>query len=297
MKRFAITGAYGFLGRYLLDASQDKDVVTIGKSASYDVSWDISTAYLGDSISVDVVIHAAGYAHVYPKTEEEKAKFYAINFEGTKNLINALDSSRLKQFVLISTVAVYGVEKGEGISEDDPVCPVTPYGISKRKAEEYVLDWGQKHNVNVLVLRLPLIVGDNAPGNLGKMIESIRKGRYLSINQGKAKRSAVLAEDVAQFIMNSSEYKGIYNLTDNYDPRFSDFEERICEQLGKSRILSIPLPIARLIGFFGNFIPGFPVNSTFVDKMSLHFTVSCEKAMKELGWKPRPVIPHINLDK
>ena len=67
----------------------------------------------------DIVLHAAGKAHVVPKTEDEKQLFYDINYQGTVNLCKALEQVGMpKALVFISTVAVYGCESGELITEE-----------------------------------------------------------------------------------------------------------------------------------------------------------------------------------
>ena len=76
----------------------------------------------------------------------------------------------------------------------------TPYADSKIQAEELLREWGKLNNVNMLILRLPLLVGENPPGNLGSMIRAIKKGYYFRIGDGSARRSMVLAEDIAEVV-------------------------------------------------------------------------------------------------
>lgn len=59
------------------------------------------------------------------------------------------------------------------------------------------------------IIRPSLIAGVNAPGNLGAMVRGIKTGRYLSINHGKAKKSVLMAEDIARLIPKLAEVGGI----------------------------------------------------------------------------------------
>jgi NAD dependent epimerase/dehydratase family enzyme len=142
---------------------------------------------------------------------------------------------------------------------------------------------------------LPLIVGKNPPGNLGKMIEAIKNNRYMSIDSGKAKKSGVLASDVAELIANSFTIEGVYNLTDRYHPSFREYEKLISEQLGKSLPKNLPLVLAKIIGLIGDVIPVSPVNSDTVKKMTQGFIISDDKAVRELNWAPNRIIDHFKI--
>ena len=74
-----------------------------------------------------------------PKTKAEKQAFFDVNLQGTKNLCAALERRGVpRAFIFISTVAVYGCEYGEEITEEYPLGGKTPYAMSKRLAEEFL---------------------------------------------------------------------------------------------------------------------------------------------------------------
>lgn len=97
-------------------------------------------------------------------------------------MCTALEQSGIpKAFIFISSVAVYGCDSGENITEEHSLDGTTPYALSKIKAEKYLEGWCIMHNVKLSILRPSLIAGPNPPGNLGAMIRGIRNGKYLSI--------------------------------------------------------------------------------------------------------------------
>ena len=148
----------------------------------------------------------------------------------------------------------------------------------------------------MLILRLPLIVASNPPGNLGAMIEGIRSGRYLSINRGKARRSMVLASDIARLVINSNRQEGIYNLTDRYHPSVSELERLMIQQLKKSPPYNIPLSFAKLFGMCGDVLGDwFPVNTQKINTLTKNLTFNDDKAVKALGWKPKRVMDYLNV--
>ena len=249
----------------------------------------------------DLIIHIAGKAHVFPKDQKEAADFFQINYEGTKNLIKGIEQSgKLPQsFVFISTVAVYGLEKGEMIREDQEQNATDPYGQSKIQAENYLLEWGAKNGVKIGIARLPLIIGRNAPGNLKAMLDGIKTGRYLNIDNGKARRSVVLAEDLASFLPTLAEKGGIYHLTDGQHPSFGEISNLIATHMGKKKILNIRLPVAHLLAKAGDFFQKvikkeLPFNSRKLNKMTSSLTFDDSEA-RLIGWRPRGVIDNPQL--
>jgi len=294
--RTLITGASGFLGQILVNKLTSKEEVkTLSKSQGNDFVVDIAKPF-SSLPNFDRVIHCAGKAHSLPTNELESSAFFQVNFEGTRNLLNALELEPPKQFILISTVAVYGIEEGKQINENYPLLGSTPYAKSKILAEELVMEWGEKNNITILILRLPLIVGQNPPGNLGKMIQAIKAGRYVTIGKGEARKSMILATNLANFLETLNlNLHGAYNLTDGYHPSFNELEQLICEQLVRRKPFRIPLGIARMIGKIGDVFPFFPIKSKTIDKIVKELTFDDSKATKEINWKPQSVLQNFKL--
>lgn len=122
MKKLLFTGASGFLGRNIKPILSERyDVATVGIAEDDDYRVDMSATSPRLAERYDVVLHAAGKAHVYPKTADEVKSFYDVNVQGTINLCRALEKSGLpKSFIFISTLDVYGITSGENIDEDCP---------------------------------------------------------------------------------------------------------------------------------------------------------------------------------
>jgi nucleoside-diphosphate-sugar epimerase len=292
IKKILLTGANGFLGREIIANIGPLNIHTISRKDA-----DILIDLTGDQPVFDekynLIIHAAGKAHSMPKTEVEKQAFFDVNVIGTQNLLKGLESApQLPQyFVFISSVSVYGVETGHLIAEDAPLLAKDPYGKSKIEAEKIVQDWCIKNNVICTILRLPLLAGPNPPGNLGAMIKGIQKSYYFNIAGGKAKKSIVLAEDIAKVIPVVSKIGGTYNLTDRYHPSFHELSHYIAKQLNKSNPLSIPLFVAKPLAIVGDLIGNkAPINSKKLNKIISDLTFDDSEAVKAFGWNPTPVL-------
>jgi nucleoside-diphosphate-sugar epimerase len=294
MALILITGASGFLGKAILHqlALQKDEILTIGKQSANHFVHDLASEIpIIKANKIDLVVHAAGKAHSVPKTKAEKQAFFDTNLTGTLNLLRSLEKlvELPKSFVFISSVAVYGKETGLNITEQAPLQAKDPYGLSKVQAEDLVVAWCKKNNVICTILRLPLLVGLKPPGNLGDMIRGIQKGYYFNIGGGKAKKSMVLVEDVAQFIPIIAITGGIYNLTDGENPSFKAFSNAIA----KKEIFNLPLAIATILGFIGDALgEKAPINSLKIKKITSDLTFDDSKA-REFGWKPQSVLKYL----
>lgn len=291
---YLVTGASGFLGKAILcELSRHKArSLTIGRQSTNDILCDlVSEVPIINENIIDCVIHAAGKAHSMPKTEADDQEFFDVNLIGTNNLLRALESlERLpKSFVFISSVAVYGREEGTNIHENSPLLACDPYGSSKIKAEQLVKNWCHENNVVCTILRLPLLVGKNPPGNLGVMLNGIKKGYYFNIGGGKAKKSMVLAKDVAKFIQIISHVGGIYNLTDGVHPTFL----ALSTAMAKKKVPNLSLWAAKKLGLIGDLFPDkFPINSLKLKKITSDLTFDDSKS-REKGWSPQSVLEYL----
>lgn len=295
MVKVLVTGANGFLGKLIFNNLSDVNTFfslsrTIG---DYKVLLENEIPVFNQNF--ELVIHAAGKAHSVPKTDIEKIQFYAVNVIGTENLLKGLEKAGIpKQFVFISSVSVYGREFGKNINEEHKLDARDPYGLSKIEAEGVVTEWCKKHNVVCTILRLPLLVGENPPGNLRAMIKAIDKGYYFNIGGGKARKSMVLAKDVAFFIPRVAPVGGTYNLTDGYHPDFCELSAAISKQKNKNVPCNLPLFMAKMIGFVGDmFGSKAPVNSLKLKKITSDLTFDDTKAREVAGWRSQRVLEYL----
>ena len=294
--KYLLTGSNGFLSGYILSKISPSDITTLDISNA-DIVCDlaINKPYIHENI--DVLIHAAGKAHVVPRTENEKQLIFDVNVQGTKNLCTAFEKSGMpKAIIFISTVAVYGLDFGENITEEYPLNGTTPYALSKIQAEHFLQEWCAKHNVTLGIIRPSLIAGKNPPGYLGAMIKGIKSGRYLRIGDGETKKSVLMAEDIARIIPKLAEIGGIYNICDDHHPSLAELETLIANQMGKKRPLSIPYWSAKCLALMGDLLSDkFPINSLKLDKLVKPLTFSNEKAKRELNWQPLDVLNNFKI--
>lgn len=202
---------------------------------------------------IDAVIHSAGLAHQFGDTE--KQKFEQVNVEGTKNILRAAAAANVKKFILISTTAVYGIKKtlpnggnirveDSRIVETSECRPENAYAESKLQAELAAIEFCRRHEIDLTILRLAPVLGENNVGNAARLIEAIDKNRFLWVGSGDNLKTLVYKNDVAEacYRILTLERKGaeIFNLAG--DPiKMKDFVEIIARSLNK-KIPKIRIP-------------------------------------------------------
>lgn len=298
MDTLLFTGGTGYLGhnvKPILDANYE--VTTIGISDRDMIRANFVSDIPALPKRYDVVLHAAGKAHSYPKTEAEIKAFYDVNYQGTINLCKALEKVGVpKSFIFISTMAVYGSDGASCVTEDFPLNGTTPYAKSKIQAEQFLIDWCDKHHVILGILRPSLLVGPNPPGNLGAMIRGIQKGRYLSIGESKARKSFLMVYDIGRVVPELARVGGIYNICADESITYRQLEEVICKQLNKSLPLSIPMWFAKLLAKIGDLMgKKAPINSLKLQKLTHTSIYSNTKIRKSLNWTPLNIIENFKI--
>jgi len=291
--KILLTGSSGFLGSNIYqEISSTHQIFSLSRNAK-DFTFDLSTEvpFFNDT-KFDVVIHAAGLAHVASKKND---LFQKVNVDGTYNLLKGLELSGIPdKFVFISSVAVYSEMVGALINENSSLKATDHYGRSKIEAEQLVINWCKKYNVTYTIFRLPLVVGKNAPGNLGTMMKGISRGFYFNIGGGTSRKSMVLASDVGKFIIKAAEVGGVYNLTDGHHPSFYDLSIRIANCLGKKKPKNIPVWSAKILAKVGDLIGNrAPINSLKLLKIRSELTFDDRRARNAFGWNPKPVLSNM----
>ena len=274
-----IVGGSGFLGRNLLSKLNEDNFNFVAPSR-----FELFSL-LSRHERINLFIHSVGKAHSTKKTKDEAQAYFEVNFELTKKITETIDEYQIEldTFVFISTVAVYGLDEGFDVREDTPLIGNSPYAQSKKMAEEHLQLWAKEVGVNLVILRLPLIFGENAPGNLGAMERAVKGRYYFQIANGQAKRSMVHVKQLAQFLPTLIGKSGIYNLTDGIHSSYRDVAQHLAEKYNR-KIINIPLLPLKIIALFGGIIPNFPLTSYRLSKLSHSLTFSDQKARRELGW-------------
>jgi nucleoside-diphosphate-sugar epimerase len=289
-----VTGASGFIGRRLV---RPGDRFLTRKA---DVTGDANVGDLLDPVSlslacegVDTVFHCAGYAHAFSSSDPQEHQ--RINFEGTRNLVEAAAQGGVKRFVFLSSVKAM-VEPGDHcVDEDWPGEPITAYGKAKREAERAVLDVGGQHGMHVVNLRLAMVYGRGGRGNLERMARGIEAGWFPPLPETHNKRSLVHVDDVVSAIRLVAAHpraKGrTYIVSGSQAYSGQQIYEAIRSALGMPAARwHVPVWVLRSGGLVGNVLSTltgrpFLLNSEAVSRLLGSECYSSARIESELGWK------------
>jgi len=204
---FLITGASGFLGSEIVRQAlaANLPVVTTDKLPKA-VTSDLNI-YPADILNpaslkpifrgVSGVIHSAGLAHIFNKSNAASAPFKLVNEIGTANSVRAAADAGVRHFVLISSVSVYGGSRNGG-AEDSGCWPQGPYAESKYNAEQRASEIAEASGMGLTILRLATLFGEGDPGNVARLMRTIDRGRFIWIGNGSNRKSLLHREDAAR---------------------------------------------------------------------------------------------------
>lgn len=220
--RVLVTGGAGFIGSHLVDQllSKDLEVVVldnliggknenvkqhIGKENFQFVRGDIRDYRLVKELAMnaDAVFHLAALISV-PESIRNPDLTDDVNVDGTLNLLKAFVGSNVKRFVYASSCAVYGEVDSLPIREDFPLKPISPYGVSKVAAENYVRVFHKVYGLETVCLRFFNVYGprqaySNYSGVITRFMKCVAKNRHLVIfGDGEQTRDFVHVRDVVE---------------------------------------------------------------------------------------------------
>jgi len=242
----------------------------------------------------DVVFHLAAKVHAPPGAGE--AEFARVNVEGTRRVVEAAVEGGVGSFVFFSTVAVYP-EGDELFDEDSATAPATAYGASKLAAEKIVLERASVSGMKATVLRLPVVYGPRDRGNVARLIDTIRRGRYFVVGDGANVKSMVAVEnvaDAAMLVARDERARGqIYIVCDERAYTQREIAGTIAGAMGlHPGFTHLPLGVAMAMGRVADVVgklTGFdlPISADRVRKLSSDTRYSSAKIERELGFRPR----------
>ena len=232
MMKILITGANGYLGSSFINQYSDKynfEKFSLLNQKLEDINFD----------NIDIVLHCAALVH--QKVEHSYEKYYEINVKYPVKLAKIAKQNAVKQFVFISTIAVYG-ENEEKLDENTICNPITPYGKSKLEAEKELLKLNDD-NFTVSIVRPPMIYGKNAPGNIDSLVKLVKKLPIIPLANIENKRSFISIHNLC-YIINEvilQKKSGIFLACDDEPLSTSRLIELVAKNLDK-KIYLVKIP-------------------------------------------------------
>ena len=263
MNKISVIGGSGFVGSFLikelltnlivqnLDKNQSpffSEITTIGNILNkQELNFDSDTK--------SIVLLAAEHRDDVTPT----SLYYDVNVQGTKNVLEAMDKSGIKNLIFTSSVAIYGLNKVNP-DENHIQDPFNHYGKSKWEAELAIKEWFDKdpENKSVTIIRPTVIFGERNRGNVYNLLRQISSGRFMMIGKGQNKKSMAYVGNIVALIKDRLEKNEVGYHVFNYadKPDFSMTE--LVNVIEKKMSLSLPKKqIPYWLGMLGGY--GFDV--------------------------------------
>ncbi len=285
-----VTGAQGFVGRALCDrlvadgydvkrivrSSRDLNEVAIGEMGS-DTNW------YPHVIGCAVVVHLAARVHVMDDASEDPLQAYRqTNTYATLNLARQASEAGVRRFVYLSSVKVNG-ESGRFTGMEIP-SPCDPYASSKWEAEQGLLKLATKSEMEVVILRPPLVYGPEVRANFLRLMHWVDWGVPLPFAMVHNQRSMIflgnLVDAILQAILRPECAGKTYLLSDGEDVSTPDLIRKIAAAFGKrANLWSLPMNVLRWLGMLSG-------KSAEVDRLVGSLQVDNRDFIRDLEWRP-----------
>ena len=270
MKKICITGANGFIGKTLCKSIKApdnhirgfvraRDLVNNFSETEYISVGDISskTNWKDHLKGFDCIIHCAGLTHQMSSIKNKNV-YNLVNTDGTKRLAEHAVEVGVKRLVFLSSVKVngestYKTNTKQKFSHKNTPNPQDPYAISKLEAEKVLWKISSRTDLEVVVVRLPLVYGNGVKGNLARLIKLVRSGIPLPLSLIKNQRSMIGIDNLVDLLIrciDHPEAKGkTFLASDGEDLSTPELIKFIASSMGrKANLFPLPIFILKFLG-------------------------------------------------
>lgn len=221
-----VTGACGFIGSHLVEAllADGRRVLGIDSFSTYYepaikraniaaaathprfqlIPADLNELSLDEHLNRgDLVFHLAAQAGVGPSWGDGFAEYSRTNIEATQKLLESARRRGVARIVFASSSSVYG-DAPTPMTENGPLNPISPYGVTKLTAEHLCRTYGQAFGVDVVPLRFFSVYGPRQRPDMAfnKFIAAVAGGRPLPMyGDGRQRRDFTYVGDVVRILL------------------------------------------------------------------------------------------------
>lgn len=296
MTKILLTGGTGFIGSYLLSKLPSQTRVFGRRLPQLNCEFiygDIrkQTDFNDILDGVDVVIHLAAIAHNIDTGVDVLSHDYReVNVVSTIRLAEAAAKQKVKRFVFLSSVNVFGLQdpRCKPFSSVDVLNPIDITGISKAEAEHGLREIGSETGMEITIIRSPLVYGPGVKANFAAMLNIAAKNLPLPLGAIHNARSMVALPNLVELILCCIEHPNAANQTflvsDGVDVSTSELLRQMTIAWGKKPRL-LPVPTGLL-----TFCLAIIGKKSIAERLFGSLQVDISDTCRALNWQPKPLL-------
>ena len=246
-----------------------------------------NTNWISALENINCIIHCAAVTNLMNK--KDKHDYCSVNIEGTKHLAEQAAKAGVKRLIFLCSVKVNGESTGKSngtkvFTYNDIPNPQDNYAISKFEAEQALWKVASKTGLEVVVVRLPLVYGHSAKGNLDRLIKLIYSKIPLPLGGIKNKRSLIGINNLIDVLIRCAEHPDIagqtFLVSDGEDLSTPELIRLLASTMGQPvKLFTVPTFVLKFLGF----IIG---KQSEINRLTGSLVVDNSYAREILNWTP-----------